>query len=57
MPVLLIEKSTSGSDEANTRNGKAWYLVCLSADAIQAPVVQRLDNAIHRKKRYPVNKC
>ena len=24
---------------------------------VQAPVVQRLDNAIHRINRYPVDKC
>ena len=26
-------------------------------DVLQAPVVQRLDNAIHRINRYPVDKC
>ena len=25
--------------------------------ALQVPVVQRLDNAIHRINHYPVNKC
>ena len=26
-------------------------------DMLQAPVVQRLDNAIHRISRYPADKC
>ena len=31
--------------------------LCLSACLDQAPVVQRLDNAIHQINHYPMDKC
>ena len=53
----------------NSQVDQAWYLYnnrvtarivigwCLSSIRVQAPVVQRVDNAIHRINRYPADKC
>ena len=35
----------------------AKFLDSVSKSLTQAPVVQRLDNAIHRINHYPVDKC
>ena len=37
--------------------GLEWYYHTVDELIYQAPVAQRLDSAIHRINRYPVDKC
>ena len=39
------------------KNGRTFSLRQLVITIVLAPVVQRLDNAIHRINHYPVDKC
>ena len=54
----VLKKFTKG----NARKFTVGFTFCAHVDVIkiekhQVPVVQRLDNAIHRINRYPVDKC
>ena len=46
-------------DENNRKDGQSMTIFSITErkTSIQAPVVQRLDNAIHRINRYPADKC
>ena len=47
--------------ENQTNNTRQWKFesaqVWQKGKKVQAPVIQRLDNVIHRINRYPVDKC
>ena len=43
--------------KVSKKSAYMYMYTCMSQVAHQAPVVQRLDNAIHRINRYPVDKC
>ena len=63
--ILSFRKSRHKPNLENTTKhgffprfgGKNGSVLSMCMQVILAPVVQRLDNAIHRINRYPADKC
>ena len=52
-----VEKEKATAEEVRKRGKRALERMAKPKVEDPAPVVQRLDNAIHRINRYPVGKC
>ena len=52
-----VEKEKAKAEEVRKRGKRALERMAKPKVENPAPVVQRVDNAIHRINRYPVGKC